>query len=394
MCQKDLMRGNIEAAFQVKQTKRNAHCNPLLSLSGNAALRTAAQPPRQNKPGVKCGFCTGKGHNKDTCNKKDCARKDAQKAIKECRTNCNTAKPLRANCAATSPCCLRHLTALRSPSSPPAQVSTSPACPTHADVHWIADTGATSSMSPRRSWFTKLEPLAVPMRIANNHVVYSEGVGSVVLEPADKLLHPMLLSCVLYVPALRNNLLSILHLVANHRFCIEIKDKEMVFLQNSEHRFTAAICDTMVWLNASTPPAPEAALRSEATLSRAFWHRRLCHISADRLKQAITGKVATGLIVESDVPAASHRKPCICGKHHRKLFPQHASHRATLFFKRIHSELHQLPVLMSTGFHYWLLFIKNCSHYFWIYLLRKKLEMFEAFTQFKAMVEKQSNQQY
>jgi transposase InsO family protein len=109
-------------------------------------------------------------------------------------------------------------------------------------------------MSPRRSWFTKLEPLAIPIRIANDHVVYSEGVGSVVLEPADKSLHPVLLSRVLYVPALQNNLLAVLHLVANHRFRIEIEGKEMVFLQNGEHRFTAAIRDNTAWLNASTPP--------------------------------------------------------------------------------------------------------------------------------------------
>jgi hypothetical protein len=73
---------------------------------------------------------------------------------------------------------------------------------THADAYWIADTGATSHMSPHHSCFTKLKPHAIPIRIANNHVVYSKGVGSVVLEPADKLLSPVLLSCVLYVPAL------------------------------------------------------------------------------------------------------------------------------------------------------------------------------------------------
>jgi hypothetical protein len=115
-------------------------------------------------------------------------------------------------------------------------------------------------MSPCRSWFTKLEPLAIPIRVANDHVVYSEGVGSVVLEPADKSLRPVLLSRVMYVPALQNNLLSVLHLVANHRFRIEIEGKEMVFMQNGEHRFTAAIRDNTAWLNASTPPAPEAAI--------------------------------------------------------------------------------------------------------------------------------------
>jgi hypothetical protein len=260
---------------------------------------------------------------------------------------------------------------------------------THADARWIADTGATSHMSPRRSWFTKLEPLAIPIRVANDHIVYSEGVGSVVLGPADKLLRPVLLSCVLYVPALQNNLLSVLHLVANHPFRIKIESKGMVFLQSGERRFTAAIRDNTAWLNASTRPAPEAALRGEATLSRALWHRRLCHIRADRLEQAIKGKVATGLVVKSDAPAPSHCEPCIRGKHHCDPFPQCASHRATSFLEHIHSDLHQLLVLTSSGFRYWLLFIDDYSRYFWIYLLRKKSEMFDTFTQFKAMVKKQ-----
>jgi hypothetical protein len=55
-------------------------------------------------------------------------------------------------------------------------------------------------MSPRCSWFTKLKLLAVPIRVANDHIVYSKGVGSVLAEPANKPLHPVLLSRVLYVP--------------------------------------------------------------------------------------------------------------------------------------------------------------------------------------------------
>jgi hypothetical protein len=305
MRQKDLTRANVEAAFQVEQTKRNTHRSPLLSRSGNAALHTAASPPRQNKPGVKCGFCTGEGHNEDACYKKDCTRKDAQKAVEEHRANHDGAKPRRANCAATSsssspaPSDGAKVTELAASAS----VCLANLPNTHADGHWITDTGATSHMSPRCSWFTKLEPCTIPIRVANNHVVYSEGVGSVVLEPADKSLHPVLLSRVLYVPALQNNRLSVLHLVANHRFCIEIEGKEVVFLQNGKHCFTVAIHNTTAWLNTSTPPAPEAALRGKATLSRVLWHHRLCHIGADRVEQAIKGKVATRLVVERDAPA-------------------------------------------------------------------------------------------
>jgi transposase InsO family protein len=214
-------------------------------------------------------------------------------------------------------------------------------------------------------------------------------MGSVVLELADKSLRPVLLSHVLYVPVLQNNLLSVLHLVANHCFRIEIKGEEMVFMQNGERRFTAAIRNNTAWLNTSMPPAPKAALHGKATLSRALWHCCLCHIGADRLKQAIKGKVATGLVVESNVPAPTHCKPCIRSKHHCDPFPQRTSHRAASFLERIHSDLHQLPVFTSSSFRYWLLFIDDYSRYFWIYLLRKKSETFDAFTQFKAMVEKQ-----
>jgi hypothetical protein len=239
--QKDLTHAHVEATFQVEQTERNAHRGLLLSLSGNATLRTVAQPPRQNKPGVKCGFCTGKGHDEDTCYKKDRARKDAQKAVEERHTSCNAAKACRANrAAAASP-------SLPAPSdgakvtelATSASVCLAGSPDTHADAHWIADTGATSHMSHCRSWFTKLEPNSIPIHVANNHVVYSKGVGSVVFEPVDKSLHPVLLSRVLYVLTLQNNLLSMLHLIANHNFRIEIEGKEMVFLQNGKCCFTA-----------------------------------------------------------------------------------------------------------------------------------------------------------
>jgi hypothetical protein len=164
--QKDLTRGDVEAAFQVKQTERDAHRGPLLSPSGDAALRAnTAGPPRQNKPGVKCGFCTGEGHDEDACFKKDRACKDAQKAVEERRANCDSGKKGRANRAATpsssSPAPSEGTKVTELAASASVRLAGSP--DTHTDAHWIADTGATSHMSPRRSWFTKLEPLAIPI---------------------------------------------------------------------------------------------------------------------------------------------------------------------------------------------------------------------------------------
>jgi hypothetical protein len=123
----------------------------------------------------------------------------------------------------------------------------------HANAHWIADSGATSHMSTQRHWFKTLKPHVVPICVANDAIVYSEGIGSIVMEPTDNLLGLLLLTSVLYVPALQNNLLSVLHLVLNHRFRVEIEGLGMFFLRNGQPTFTATIRDNTAWLNVRTP---------------------------------------------------------------------------------------------------------------------------------------------
>jgi hypothetical protein len=52
-----------------------------------------------------------------------------------------------------------------------------------AKFNWIADTGATSHMTPHRHWIHNYAPLTVPVRLADNTIVYSAGVGTVVFNP-------------------------------------------------------------------------------------------------------------------------------------------------------------------------------------------------------------------
>jgi hypothetical protein len=166
MRQKDLTRADVEAVFQVEQTKRNAHRSPLPSSLGNTNLCPAVQPPRQNKPGVKDGFCNSDRHTEEDCYKQE--RHACCDSSKKAHTTRDTATspslPTPADGAKVTE--LAASTNVRLTGSPD----------THADAHCIADTGATSHMSPRHSWFTKLEPLAIPIRVTNDHVVYSKGV--------------------------------------------------------------------------------------------------------------------------------------------------------------------------------------------------------------------------
>jgi hypothetical protein len=114
-------------------------------------------------------------------------------------------------------------------------------------MFWIADTGTTSHMSPHCKWFIKYRPHCIPVHVANDTVVYSVGIGDVVLTPTDPSMNPCRLTCVLYVPELQNNLLSVLHLVANHWFCVEIKGKRMAFYQQGSPHFVATIKGTTAY---------------------------------------------------------------------------------------------------------------------------------------------------
>jgi hypothetical protein len=105
-----------------------------------------------------------------------------------------------------------------------------------------------------------LKPHIVPICITNNTIVYSKGIRSFIMEPTNNLLGLLLLTNVLYIPALQNNLLSVLHLVSNHCFCIEIEGTRILFLRKGQPMFTATIRKNTAWLNMHTPQAPESAL--------------------------------------------------------------------------------------------------------------------------------------
>ena len=70
-------------------------------------------------------------------------------------------------------------------------------------------------------WFKELKPHKVPIELVDNSVVYSEGIGTVIFHPKDKKLSPILLSDVLYVPQLQNNLLSVLFFTLHHGIKVE-----------------------------------------------------------------------------------------------------------------------------------------------------------------------------
>jgi hypothetical protein len=118
--------------------------------------------------------------------------------------------------------------------------SVDPSSPTSSD--WNTDTGMSRNMTPHHVWFKMYTPHVVPIRLADDSCIYSEGVGLVVFWPKDKdgkEMDPVEFHDVLHVPALRNNLLSQFHLTREKGFSVSIEGPTVDFIHSGKIRFSA-----------------------------------------------------------------------------------------------------------------------------------------------------------
>lgn len=111
-----------------------------------------------------CDFCSRKGHSFPQCRKYNVAKTQVRKRKRYWARN--TFPGTAPGPSATS-------------ESPTAQITTT----TPSTCLWNVDTSATSHMMPHRYWLRDYVPLRVPIRLANNTMVYSEGVGNAVFKP-------------------------------------------------------------------------------------------------------------------------------------------------------------------------------------------------------------------
>src|ERR1700756_2276749 len=85
--------------------------------------------------------------------------------------------------------------------------------------------------------------LCVPIRVANGQVVFAAGRGTVEFAPVkdSRKMRPVLFSNVLHVPALNQNLLSVLTLTCDHAFDVRIRFRTIEFIKDAIPRFYASV---------------------------------------------------------------------------------------------------------------------------------------------------------
>ena len=256
--------------------------------------------------------------------------------------------------------------------------------------HWNADTGATSHMTPHKNWIRNYRPYRVPVKLADHRIIYSEGVGSVLFRPIKNgnTYRDVEFTRVLHVPALRNNLLSVLYLTKYKGIDVHISSITMDFYDQKSWLFSATINDDDIgYLNGSTVDIIESVqLASTLPLDLSLWHKRLGHHNYSDIRKMISNELVDGLVLDSKAEPDPICEPCLAGKMHANPFPS-SEHRATEVLELIHSDVHQIGVTSYGSYKYWVSFINDCSRFKVLYPMKKKSETFSCFKRFKAWAE-------
>ncbi|KAF7768485.1 hypothetical protein Agabi119p4_7728 [Agaricus bisporus var. burnettii] len=369
---------------------------------------------------IACSFCGRVGHMSRRCRKRKNAKKRAQErsrlpgtsksnvkgplghlsgigaalpAVKTLPTPPGDVSTGSGSPGSDIPLRASALGAYSSPSSS-ASSSSPPSSPLQldADFFWLADTGATSHMTPHRHWFKSYSPHRIPIRLADNSTVYSAGVGSVVFQPVvnGKETRAVEFTRVLHVPDLKSNLLSCLYLAQHKGFNITISAHSIDFKYQGRTLFTATIhSNNSAELDSSTVTSETAFSVSTLPVDLSLWHRRFIHHNYADVKSMISKDLVSGLKLESNSSPDSICEPCLAGKMHSLPFPSSLNHNHSPL-ELVHSDLHgPLPVASHSGYKYWITFIDDATRFRAVYLLKAKSEAFEAFKVYNSWAETQ-----
>ncbi len=264
-----------------------------------------------------------------------------------------------------------------------------------ADIHWLADMGATSHMTLHYAWMHNYMLYVVNIHQADNTVVQSAGIGSVVLNPVvnGSDARPVELTRVLHVPQLCNNLLSCIYLTKRKGIIMEVDASKICFKHNGTTLFTTTVTPHHTGIvDASTELNPESA-HAALTLPMDInlWHCCCTHYSHATITKLIKGDLVVRLVISSKSQPDPICEACLAGKMTSGPFPSSDS-ISELPLELVHSDLHgPLPVATAEGYHYWMTFIDDCTNLQAVMYLRHKSNTFEVFKTFKVYAENQLN---
>ncbi|KZT18534.1 hypothetical protein NEOLEDRAFT_1192340, partial [Neolentinus lepideus HHB14362 ss-1] len=167
----------------------------------------AAGTTSTSSQGVHCMFCDWEGHTEANCKFKENAAKTQKARTADRRQERRGGKKKAQNAQEASADIEASANVAEYAGKASVALSasdTSSWLSSLAAANWNTDTGATSHMMPHQRWFASYSPHIIPVRLANDTIIYTAGMGSVMFEPVlgESKAPVVVLHDVLHVPQL------------------------------------------------------------------------------------------------------------------------------------------------------------------------------------------------
>ncbi|GBM95568.1 Retrovirus-related Pol polyprotein from transposon TNT 1-94, partial [Araneus ventricosus] len=189
---------------------------------------------------------------------------------------------------------------------------------------------------------------------------------------------------VLYIPELKNNLISISKVTANN-FTVKFQQNHASVI-NSKNE-TVLISKREKGLYYVTAIVESVSIVKEIEQ----WHQKFGYLNEKDLKKLQAQNMVYGMNFKPN-DTLTDCKVCIQGKQTAAPFSKEPKHRSSQLLSVIHSDLCGPMRVESIGrSFYFATFIDDCSRFVHVYFLRSKDEVKPAFLEFKAYIENKLN---
>ena len=261
--------------------------------------------------------------------------------------------------------------------------------------NWCLDSGASSHICKEAHLFSEIYDLRRGrLNLASNSSTEIIAKGTVLLSAnVNGRKKNVSLSNVLQVPDLRTNLMSVAKITDKNCDVLFTKGHATVIGNDGEVILYADRVGDLYFVREEYEQeckaiAEESNRSSKPLTQLEMWHRRMGHLNVQDLQNGDRKKSLLGMNLgkyEKNLEC----NICLLGKMVRTSFPK-KSERKTGLLEIIHSDLcGPMRVESNNKAKYYVTFIDDNSRWSEVRFLRKKSEAFEAFKEFKALVENQ-----
>lgn len=247
---------------------------------------------------------------------------------------------------------------------------------------WVLDSGSTCHMCCDKAMFTSLKPHKEKIELPADKFTESDGIGQVSVK--TKTMTVTLLD-VLYVPSLKTNFISMSKVTNNNKHTVRVNNKNAVIYNSAKQEVLSAEKIGNLFLFYVNKPKCFSLRSSQDIFMK--WHRRYGHLNAKSLSLLFKKEMVRGLDLMK-IPDVLECETCLKGKISNLPFPKYSNIRSSDVLEVVHSDIcGPMRTTSLGGYKYFAFFIDDFSRKIFVYFLKHKSDILDAFKIFKAQVE-------